>query len=333
MFRLVAKAQRVIKRRLTSAGMIVGVVLIAAATLGVDTHQTVAYQVFALALALFVVAVVGVCFQRGGFVVRRVLPRVVGAGETFTYRLAVTNLSDSPRDGLMLFEELAEPHLNLSELRERIRIPTYRAWRREMVERIVCEVEATLLPQIGPHSTVEIAVQAEALHRGSQHFKGATVARTESLGLMRSLARHPEPANLLVLPKRYRLPPINLPGTRAYQQGGVALASSVGQSEEFISLRDYRPGDSPRSIHWKSFARLGEPVVREYQDEFFERHALVLDTFTSANYDPRAFEEAVSIAASFVVTVNTQECLLDLLFVGSESHCYTAAVLSFMDSS
>lgn len=141
---------------------------------------------------------------------------------------------------------------------------------------------------------------------------------------MRSLSRQAEAANLLVLPKRYALPPIPLPGTRQYQQGGVALASSIGHSEEFVGLRDYRPGDSLRNIHWKSFARVGEPVVREYQDEFFERHALVLDTFPTAHHDPQAFEECVSIASSFAFTVNTQECLLDLLFVGEKPHCFTS---------
>ena len=47
------------------------------------------------------------------------------------------------------------------------------------------------------------------------------------------------------------------------------------------SLRDYRPGDPLQRVHWKSFARTGRPVVKEYQDEFFERHALVLDTGTA----------------------------------------------------
>jgi uncharacterized protein (DUF58 family) len=36
------------------------------------------------------------------------------------------------------------------------------------------------------------------------------------------------------------------------------------------------------------------------------------------------FEEAVSVAASFACTIQTQESLLDLLFVGPESFCFTA---------
>ena len=49
----------------------------------------------------------------------------------------------------------------------------------------------------------------------------------------------------------------------------------------------------------------------------------MLDTFAQAG-DERNFEEAVSIAASFAYTIDTSECLLDLMFVGAESYSYTA---------
>jgi len=64
-------------------------------------------------------------------------------------------------------------------------------------------------------------------------------------------------------------------------------------------------------------------VVKEYQDEFFERHALVLDTGCrtgNGGGEDAAFEEAVALAASFVYTVDTQDCLLDLLFIGGTSN-------------
>ena len=108
-----------------------------------------------------------------------------------------------------------------------------------------------------------------------------------------------------------------------YQQGGVALAANIGRSEEFVSLRDYRRGDPVRHIHWRSWAKAGRPIVKEFEDEFFVRHALVLDTFTDEPHS-EILEEAVSVAASFACTVLTQESLLDLLFVGAESYCFTA---------
>jgi uncharacterized protein (DUF58 family) len=128
---------------------------------------------------------------------------------------------------------------------------------------------------------------------------------------------------MLVLPKRYPLPPVALPGTTKFQEGGVAFASNVGLSEEFVSLRDYRRGDPLRHIHWRSWAKAGKPIVREFEDEFFTRHALILDTFTDEP-NSEVFEEAVSIAASFTCTVLTQESLLDLLFVGPQAYCFTA---------
>jgi len=97
----------------------------------------------------------------------------------------------------------------------------------------------------------------------------------------------------------------------------------VGDSEEFAALRDYRPGDPLRRIHWKSWAKTGKPVVREFQEEFFVRHALVLDTFQEKTYS-HAFEEAVSVAASFAYTVKTQDSLLDLIFVGARAYCFTS---------
>jgi len=125
------------------------------------------------------------------------------------------------------------------------------------------------------------------------------------------------------LPKRYPLPLVGLPGAMKYQQGGVALASNVGQSDEFVALREYRRGDPIRHIHWRSWAKTGKPIVKEFEDEFFVRHALILDTFTDRPHSD-VFEEAVSVAASFACTVLTQESLLDLMFVGTQAYCFTA---------
>src|SRR5262249_29300784 len=136
--------------------------------------------------------------------------------------------------------------------------------------------QIALLPPLAPGAMAEAEASMVPLRRGPLRFNGVTVARRDPLGLVRSFVRLPLPQTVLVLPKRYRVPAAVLPGTRNYQPGGVALASSIGESEEFLSLRDYRPGDPFRRIHWRSWARTGRPIVKEYQDEFFVRHALVL---------------------------------------------------------
>jgi uncharacterized protein (DUF58 family) len=69
---------------------------------------------------------------------------------------------------------------------------------------------------------------------------------------------------------------------------------------EFHGLRPWRPGDSPRFIHWRTTARCGELMVREYEDEPSDNLLLVLDTALPPGMNPTApaFEAAVSLAAT-----------------------------------
>ncbi|MFH1043821.1 MAG: DUF58 domain-containing protein [Pseudomonadota bacterium] len=309
-------------RRFTGAGFLALGTLVTAGALGIDTNQTLAYQIFTFLCALIAAAMLAARLLRPKFQVARVLPRMITAGQTFDYRVLVKNLGTRRADGLALLEDLSDPRPTFAEFRSALRFPTYRGWWRLSMRNQVAHIDETALPALAPCAEAEVRVRGLAYRRGTLRLKGASVARADPLGLFRRLTRIGLPDKLIVLPRRYSLPRLTLPGARRYQHGGVALASSVGESEEFMSLRDYRPGDPLQRIHWKSYARSGKPVVKEYQDEFFERHALVLDTFTDR--DNAAFEEAVSLAASFACTLDTQESLLDLMFVGVESYCYTA---------
>jgi uncharacterized protein (DUF58 family) len=64
---------------------------------------------------------------------------------------------------------------------------------------------------------------------------------------------------------------------------------------DFHSLRDFRSGDSPRWIHWRTSARRGELMVREFEDEPTDNLLVVLDLHGGR---PTAVEAAVSLAAT-----------------------------------
>jgi uncharacterized protein (DUF58 family) len=246
--------------------------------------------------------------------------------------------------GLQVFDGLADLRLTFEEFAALARPtrgrPSFRS-DPALDRRRVRPIQTVNLPVLPPRGMADVEVELVPLRRGVLHFNSVALARPDPFVLFRSFSCVKRPGALTILPKRYALPPFALPGSQQYQHGGVALAASIGESEEFVSLRDYRPGDPMRRIHWRSWAKAGRPIVKEFQDEFFVRHALILDTFIggtarAASGSPRsarrttsrvasdaAFEEAVSVAASFACTIDTQESLLDLLFIGPEAFCFT----------
>ena len=323
--RAVSALDHRLRERLTPAGWLVLGTAGAAAAAGLDTNQTVTYRAFTFLFALLVLGYLASLFFRARLESSRDLPRYATAGEPCFYRVVIANRGTRALDGATVLEHFRDPRPAYEEWR-RAREPGeerrnwwdrtvgYFRWRWLIERRLPRDVERAELGAIAPGEQRELRLAFTPRRRGRIEFAGLTIGRPDPLGLVRGLVRLPLPARLIALPRRYRLPQIALPGRRKFQPGGVSLAASVGDSEEFLALRDYRPGDPLQRVHWKSYARTGKPVVKEYQDEFFERHALVLDTGTQGGEDA-AFEDAVALAASFVYTIDTHECLLDLLFV------------------
>jgi uncharacterized protein (DUF58 family) len=316
-------------RRFTRPGQAVLGAVVVAATMSLDTEGSVGYQAFTLLVALLVVAVLSGFRFKAGFAVERSLPRFGTAGRPFSYRVTVRSFKRGELSGLALIEDLADPRPPFKEwkdykLDEDRHVRPFRMDQRRRPKpfKFAMVKEATL-PPLRMNQPVEVMVEMTPLRRGVAHLTGVTLARPDPLGLFRALRRIRLPQSVLILPRRYPLPPLALPGAQKYQQGGVALATNIGQSDEFVALRDYQRGDPPRRIHWRSWAKTGRPIVKEFEDEFFVRHALILDTFTERPHS-EAFEEAVSVAASFACTVPTQESLLDLLFVESQAYCFTS---------
>jgi hypothetical protein len=293
-----------------------------------------AYQAFTFLLAIVVVAMVSSLFFRCRLRATRILPRFGTAGVKLTYRIVVENPTGRIQKGLFISENFENPCPSFEEFAE---TPEPKEKKRNLFDRAFgyyrwlwlirnkkqAVARSVTMPPLQSNSETEVTIDITPSRRGVVNLTGLTIARPDPFGFFNACMTVSLPQSLLVLPKRYDLPPIGLAGNRRYQSGGVALASTVGDSEEFISMRDYRPGDPLRKIHWKSWAKTGKPVVKEYQDEFFVRHALILDTFQNTEHS-EILEEAVSIAASFACEIQTQESLLDLMFVGLEAYCFTS---------
>ena len=334
-YRLFFAADAWIRAHVAPPGALVLAGLLVTAVLGVDTGVTLAHQVFALLLLLAAASVLAAILTRPRVEVTRSLPRHATVGVPVRYRLEVRNPSRRTWADLALAECWPDPRPPVGEfLRRREpgeakrnwvdRFYAFHRWTWLVERRRQAEGGQARIAALPPGGRAEAALTMTPLRRGAIALSTVAVGAPDLFGLFRGVRATAAPGRILVLPRRYPVPRLDLPGRSArYQPGGVALASSVGESGEFVALRDYRPGDPPRHIHWRSWARAGRPIVKEFQNEFFVRHALVLDTFAPDDLED-VFEEAVSVAASFAFTMPEQDSLLDLLFVGPQAYCFTA---------
>jgi uncharacterized protein (DUF58 family) len=68
---------------------------------------------------------------------------------------------------------------------------------------------------------------------------------------------------------------------------------------DFHGLRAFRSGDSPHWIHWRTSARRGELMVREFEDTPIDNLVLIIDPFCPPPLaDCPVLEEAISLAAT-----------------------------------
>ena len=334
LYRRLFKVKVYLSRRFTPAGYFLLVLLVLAAVFGADTTLAMVFQIFSFVAFLLLIAFVLSLRMRARFDVQRKLPRFVTAGLPFKYDVSIKNPLNRHCGDLYIIEEFERSRLTYQEFSRattaaRLRkMPFIRNlglshWSNLFARKQGAQKEPAIPVALQSNESKDLRLEMLPLRRGRIRLAGITVARSDPLGLCYARKFMRLPQSILVLPKRYALPSVHLPGGRKHHSGGIALTTSVGESEEFVSLREYRPGDSLQKFHWKSWAKTGKPIVKEYQEEYFVRHVLILDTFIGETHS-EAFEEAVSLAASFACTLQTQESLLDLIFVGLEVYCFTS---------
>ena len=126
------------------------------------------------------------------------------------------------------------------------------------------------------------------VRRGLYRLSGYRLATKFPFALFRKSRDVDAPLEVLVYPARVAVP---RPPPRTTSKGD-ATASRIGRRGEFFGLRERRAGDDRRDIHWRSSARTGRLLVREYEDELARRVIIGVD-----NALPQAVREAVDDGA------------------------------------
>ncbi|MFN0052701.1 MAG: DUF58 domain-containing protein [Planctomycetales bacterium] len=161
---------------------------------------------------------------------------------------------------------------------------------------------SVLFTRIPPRQQREAAYAVCPAERGKYRVGPMRVSCGFPFGLVERSFELGQVEELVVFPRMGRIVPA---WYAAYRQGRQAVDRALPRGgvldEEFHRLREYRGGDNPRSIHWRTTARRNELMVREYEHHREPTLCLVLDLWQPQSPTPGEFQRvelAVSLAAT-----------------------------------
>ena len=176
--------------------------------------------------------------------------------------------------------------------------------------------------------------QLRLSHRGRYRYGPLQMFSRYPLGLVERSCSYRDGGETLVYPRIGRLTSfwkrrligatelIDAPQT----QGGIF-------DDEFHHLREYRTGDNPRAIHWRSSARRNELIVRQYHQNREHDLVALVDLHGSDAATPMArrhVEQALSVLAT-LCWEHRRECRgasLTVVMVGRETWRWEASSAS-----
>ncbi len=257
------------------AYLVIMIVLFIGSQLG---QSNMLMLVFSLMVGPFVIngAVIVTMLQK--LTVSRNVPDLAFAGEMISIELILKNEKKVFSSSLMaVTDTLANDHERLQS--------------------------GVLIARIPPNGERSARYQVTLMQRGRYRLGPVYVGSRFPLGIVERGLVFDLEDEILVAPRLGRLTPrwqrehgladelVHRPNTRR----GIF-------EDEFHRIREYRPGDNPRLIHWRSSARQNELMVREFHQSRNQSLIVLLDLWLSDSPDLEE-QDRVELAISFAATV------------------------------
>lgn len=152
------------------------------------------------------------------------------------------------------------------------------------------------LPSLRRGAEVIREFSIPTLRRGVIPVGPVRTVRADPVGIVRRELLLADMAELFVHPRTISIPSMSTGFIRDLEGNPTRDLSTNDVS--FHALREYMPGDERRNIHWKSTARTGTYMVRQFE-ETRRSHIVIAVSLAESDYaGSEEFELAVSVAGS-----------------------------------
>jgi len=205
---------------------------------------------------------------------------------------------------------LAQPRVErLSDTVVRVDVEAARAHRRGLRLRSASSSHPVIWDATGVHADVPVPTQ----RRGPVSLGPWVLERVDPWGLLRRRVGEVEGVALLVVPRVRPVSLAALPSALADFGGSAEMGTTT-----FATLREYVIGDELRHVHWRSSAKTGKLMMRQYVDITRPRITLVLVAEERAYVSADEFEEAVDFIASLSAVASSSGLDVEVVTTAGE---------------
>ncbi len=213
----------------------------------------------------------------------RVVPERASAGDVFSVDLTLYN-------GKRWFASwMMEVHDSLRSAREHLQ-------------------PAILFTRVPPKSQRTGSYQLRLAYRGLYELGPLQVSSRFPMGMMERVVDVGDVQQLIVYPQVGHLTTLWHHSSSFNNELVTQPRSRKGAfDDEFHQLREYRRGDNPRAIHWRTTARRNTLMVREFHQNRDQDLQLIVDLYLPDRPTPQELAR-VETAVSFAATVCLEHC-------------------------
>lgn len=152
------------------------------------------------------------------------------------------------------------------------------------------------IQRLAPGEKAEELFAIPTQRRGVVKVGPVSVVRGDPLGLFERAHRRDDPVDLFVHPQTVLFDGQSLGFLRDLE--GLPAADLSRDDVSFHALNEYQPGDDLRHVHWRSTARTGVMMVRQYEETRRSHFVIGLSRSTGDYANAVDFELGISVAGS-----------------------------------
>jgi|GEM_PF-4614798 len=258
--------------------------------LGINTQIGWFFLLTAFILAVVLISLYSGKKQLTRLSVERMMPQAAFEGEEIAINLILYN-QDKRRKNLILIEDL-------------------------LAQEVFEQSSHLMAEEIAPLGKLHLSYRGRPLLRGV--YRGLKIRLTTAypFGLFEKSREFSPPGELVVYPSA---PRISLPAALGQNFAWVSISGKKnypGKSGDFLSIREYQPMEDTKFIHWKTSARQGRLMIKEFTIPSSSPLLVILHNYQKISAGEKklhSLEYGIRTAASIAESILARNSSIDFL--------------------